>query len=108
MFEPRNLKSDRPFPLLPYIRINADLTQGEWKIIFAKWDCSTCERFLRGGNCKPNGQERVAVVLVIDKEDWTLYQECKAVLGGLSPKKIWRIQTPTTLRLKDGRFQMMN
>ena len=98
------LRLGEPFILLPYIQIDADLSQGEWKIIFANSECRTCKQVLRGGGCKPEGQERVAVILVNRDEGWTLYKECQAVLGRLVPGKNWNISTPRTIWLKDGRL----
>jgi hypothetical protein len=99
-----DLRLGQPFVLLPYIEIDADLSQGEWKIIFATLGCRTCEQSLRAGKCKPDGQERVAVILVDSEEEWTLFKECPAVLGRLVPGKTRKVFTPLTLRLKDGRL----
>ena len=101
---PRDLPSDQPFPLLPYIRIDADLSQGEWKVIFARAGCQRCERRLREGGCEPDGQECVAVVLAEEKKDWVLNENCEAVLGHLSSDKIWSFDAPLTLKLTDGRL----
>ncbi len=99
-----DLRLAQPFILLPYIEIDAELSQGEWKIIFANSECRTCKQVLRGGGCKPEGQERVAVILVNRDEGWTLYKECQAVLGRLVPGKNWNISTPRTFRLSHGRL----
>ena len=32
------------FPLLRYLKIDADLSQGEWTIMFHRHDCSECRR----------------------------------------------------------------
>jgi hypothetical protein len=102
--QPGELPADQPFPLLPYIQIDADLSQGEWKIIFARAGCHRCERRLRRGGCDPDGDECVAVVLAEERKDWKLPEECGAVLGHLSPEKIWSFDAPLTVRLSDGRF----
>jgi hypothetical protein len=100
--DPDQLKG-RPFVLIPFIQIDADLSRGEWKIILARPGCRLCERRLRGSACEPRGQERVAVVLADDKEGWTLPEECKAALGHLSREKTWVFHPPLIVRLVDGR-----
>ncbi len=100
--DPDQLKG-RPFVLIPFIRIDADLSRGEWKIILARPGCRLCERRLRGSACEPRGQERVAVVLADDKEGWALPEECKAVLGHLGREKTWVFHPPLIVRLVDGR-----
>jgi len=104
IIERSNLHLGRPFPLLPYFRIDADLSRAEWKIILVRAGCRKCERRLRGGDCKPEGQEHVAVVLVEEKKGWVLYKECEAVLGVLSPDKTWSFDAPLTVWLKDGQL----
>ena len=100
--DPAQLKG-HPFVLIPFIRIDADLSRGEWKIILAVPGCRLCERRLRGSACQPTGQERVAVVLAEDKEGWTLPAECKAIVGHLSGEKTWVFHPPLIVRLADGR-----
>jgi hypothetical protein len=104
IIDPSTLRSGQPFPLLPYIRIDADLSEGDWKIIIARAACRKCERRLRGGECEPEGDERVAVVLAEEKKGWVLSKECEAIVGVLSPDKIWSFEAPLTVWLKDGRF----
>jgi hypothetical protein len=100
--EPGQLRGRTCF-LLPYIRIDADLSRGAWKVILARAHCRKCERRLRSGGCEPDGQERVAVVLAERREGWKLPEDCKAILGHLSPEKTWLFDGPLTLRLIDGR-----
>jgi len=104
VIERSNLKPGRPFPLLPYFHIDADLSRGDWKIILARAGCRKCERRLRGGDCKPDGLERVAVVLTEEKKGWALDKECEAILGRLSQDKTWSFDAPLTFWLKDGRL----
>jgi hypothetical protein len=96
------LQRDRPFPLLPYI-INVDLSRGNWKVILAKPGCSRCEQRLRRGECQPESQESVAVILAKEKTGWTLPESCKAVVGWLSSDKNWDFEAPLIIRLVDGR-----
>jgi hypothetical protein len=102
IIDPADLRG-RAFLLLPYIRIGADLSRGEWKVILAKPGCSRCEQRLRAGECEPDGKERVAVVLGKEKEGWNLYTECRAVLGQLNADKKWQFEAPLIFRLTDGR-----
>ena len=102
--EESDLRLGEPFIMIQYIQIDADLSQGEWKIIFVDSECRICKQTLRGGECKPEGQERVAVIQVDRNEGWTLYKECHAVLGRMVSSKNWNISTPRTMRLKDGRL----
>lgn len=92
-----------PSLLLKYIDIDADLSRGEWKIIMARSGCQRCEQFMRSGQCKPAGRERVAVVLVDEDKGWKPPAECKAIIGHLSGDKTWQVQVPFMFRLIDGR-----
>lgn len=103
VIEPAELRG-RPFFLLPSIRIDADLSVGEWKVILARAGCRMCERRLRSGGCDPDGQERVAVVLAAEREGWVLPEGCRAAVGHLSPDKTWLFDGPLILRLVDGRI----
>jgi hypothetical protein len=97
------LQPGHPFPLLPYIRIDDDLSRGNWKVILAKAGCSRCEQRLRGSECQPESDERVAVILAKVQTGWTLPESCKAVLGWLSSDKDWTFEAPLIIRLVDGR-----
>lgn len=99
--EPALLR-DGPFLLLPYIDIDADLSHGEWKLIMAKAGCRRCEQRLKSGECRPDGRERVAVILAGEEPGWTVPTECKAIVGHLSSGKTWMFPAPFTLRLTDG------
>jgi hypothetical protein len=102
VIDPGRLRG-RPFFLRPYIRIDADLSRGQWKVILARPGCRRCEQRLRTGECRPEGAERVAVVLSEEKEGWMAPENCKAVLGSLSRDKTWLFEAPLTLRVTDGR-----
>jgi hypothetical protein len=93
----------RPFFLHPYIRIDADLSRGEWKIILARHGCPRCEQRLRSGGCRPEGEERVAVIMAEERASWTPPRECEAVLGSLSRDKTWLFEAPLVLRVIGGR-----
>jgi hypothetical protein len=100
--EPGRLRG-RAFPFFDYIQINANLSQGKWKLIFVRPECGRCEQRLRTGTCQPEPGARVAVVLAQAKEGWTLPPECKAILGQLSEQKTWNFETPLILDLVDGK-----
>jgi hypothetical protein len=102
VIDPEQLKG-RPFFLLPYIQIDADLSRGEWKIILALPACRLCERRLRGAACRPEGNEQVAVIFAGAKEGGSLPKECDAVVGHLSREKTWAFHAPLIVRLADGR-----
>jgi hypothetical protein len=102
IIEPARLEG-RPFFLLQFIRIDADLSRGEWKVIMARPGCRKCDRRLKSGECKPDGQERVAVVLADENEGWNLPGECEAVVGRLSKEKTWLFEAPLIVRLRGGR-----
>ncbi len=102
IINPRQL-GNRPWSLLQYITIDADLSHGDWKVIMVRAGCRRCEQFLKSGACTPEGRERVAVVVAGDNEGWAVPNECQAVVGHLSNEKIWQFQAPMTLRLTDGR-----
>jgi hypothetical protein len=92
----------RPFYLNDFIRIDADLTRGKWKVILTRPRCPRCDRRLRSAGCRPEGDERVAIVQVGGKPDWTPPVECDAVLGHLGGDKIWVFEAPLIFRLADG------
>jgi hypothetical protein len=104
VLDPSELRLGRSFPLLPYIRIDVDLSRGDWKIIMARPGCPRCEHGLRAGECQPESQERVAVVLANEMAGWTLPPNCEAVVGRLSPDKTWLFQAPLIFRLTNGRI----
>ena len=97
----------QPFFLAPFIRIDADFKQGQWKVILTRPRCRKCDRMLRNGGCTPEGDEQVAVVLARSKEDrdtaWSLPEGCRAVFGELTPDKKWDFEPPLTFRIKDGK-----
>jgi hypothetical protein len=103
IISPGEIQSGRRFPLMPYIQSDVDLSRGNWKIILAKPGCPRCEQRLRGGECQPDSQERVAVILAKETTGWALPERCKAVLGWLSSEKYWNFDAPLIIRLVDGR-----
>jgi hypothetical protein len=99
----RDALRERTFPHLDQIRIDADLARGAWKLILVRPGNHKCERALRDGECKPEGGERVAVVLVDPDPTWALPRVCPAVLGQLREGVRWDFELPMVLRLADGR-----
>ena len=93
---------DRPFYLADFIRIDADLRRGKWKVILTRPWCPRCDRRLRAIGCEAEGDERVAIVQVGGKQDWPPPRECKAVLGYLTEDKTWIFDAPLIFRLADG------
>ena len=97
----------QPFFLRRFIRIDADLSRGRWKVILTKPGCRKCDRMLRGAGGRPEGDEQVAVVVARGPrpadQQWTLPEGCQAVLGELSPKKTWDFKPPLTFHLTDGK-----
>ncbi len=93
----------RPFYLIPSIHIDADLTKGRWKVILTRAGCRRCNRRLRSGLCRTEGDERLAIVLLHDQAGWKPPEGCQAVVGRLDPEKTWDFQAPMTFRLDDGR-----
>jgi hypothetical protein len=92
----------RPFFLNRFVRIDADLTRGRWKVILTRPWCPRCDRRLRAVGCAGEGDERVAIVQVGGKQDWPPPRECRAVLGYLSGEKTWVFDAPLIFRLADG------
>lgn len=97
----------QPFHLAPFIRINADLSRGPWKVILTKPGCRKCDRRIGSEGCLPEGDERIAVVVARGPGErdrqWTLPGKCQATLGELSPDKTWDFNPPLVFRLKDGK-----
>jgi hypothetical protein len=99
---------DREFYLIPFIDIDANLAEGEWKVILTRPRCRKCDRMLGSGGCQPVGNECIAVILVDDKTGssgapWTLPEGCKAVLGHLQPGKTWNFDPPLTFRVANNK-----
>jgi hypothetical protein len=92
----------RPFYLIDFIQIDADLSRGKWKVILTRSRCPRCDRRLRAGGCRPEGEERVAFVQVGGKPDWSPPEPCEGVLGYLSRDKTWDFEAPLTFRVVDG------
>jgi hypothetical protein len=92
----------RPFYLNDFVRIDADLSRGKWKVILTRPRCPRCDRRLRSAGCRPEGDERVAIIQVGGEPDWTPPVECDAVLGHLSGDKTWVFEAPLIFRLADG------
>jgi hypothetical protein len=95
--------ANRKLSLLAFIRIDADLSQGRWKLILARAGCPRCESRLRGGECGSEGGERLAVILAEKKKNWKPPSECNAIVGSLDPAKRWIFEAPLVLRLVEGR-----
>lgn len=97
----------QPFFLRRFIRIDADLSRGRWKVILTRPGCRKCDRLIRSEGCQPEGDERVAVVLTprqgADDRDWELPEGCQAIRGELDPKKTWEFQPPLVFHLKDNK-----
>ncbi|MHB1561880.1 MAG: hypothetical protein ACYC61_30895 [Isosphaeraceae bacterium] len=94
---------ERRFFLIPFIRIDADLTKGRWKVVLTRAGCRRCNRRLRSSLCRTEGDERLAIVLLHDQAGWKPPEGCQAVVGRLSPDKSWSFEAPMTFRLADGR-----
>jgi hypothetical protein len=99
----------RRFFLIDFIRIDADLSRGidadlsrgKWKVLTRPW-CPRCDRRLRSGGCRPEGDERVAIIQVGGEPGWPPPGECDAAFGYLSRDKTWVFEAPLTFRLSDG------
>jgi hypothetical protein len=100
-FDPVRFR-DRPFYLKEFIRIDADLNRGKWRVILTRPHCPRCDRRLRAIGCRPEGDERVAIIQVGGERDWTPPVECQAVLGYLGGDKTWIFDAPLIFRLADG------
>lgn len=93
----------RRFFLIPFIRIDADLSKGRWKVVLTRSGCRRCNRRLQSSLCRTEGDERLAIVLLHDPAGWKPPEGCQAVVGRLSPDKSWSFEAPMTFRLIDGR-----
>jgi hypothetical protein len=93
---------ERPFFLLDFIQSDADLSKGKWKVILTRSGCPRCDRRLRSVGCRPEGDERVALVQAGGKPGWTPPGECQATFGYLSRDKTWVFDAPLTFRVVDG------
>jgi len=87
-----------------YIDIGPELYHWYWKVIFIQPGCPDCEKYLKQGGCRPEGTERVALILVDSDGNagWRPPLECNAKVGWLSRNKRWYFDVPTILMLRDG------
>ncbi len=93
----------RPFFLIPFIRIDADLSKGRWKVVLTRPGCRRCDRKLRSGGCLTEGDERLAIVLLREDKGWTPPEGCSAVVGHLAPDRTWVFEPPMTFHLANGK-----
>lgn len=103
--DPKRFRS-QPFCLGRFIRIDADLSRGRWKVILTRPGCRKCDRMLRSGVCQPEGDEQVAVVLPPRKggeKEWSLPEGCQAIRGELDSRKTWDYVPPLIFRVNDGK-----
>jgi hypothetical protein len=101
----------RSLPVLPYLDIEADLSRGDWVVVFHRHDCSKCaalmanwirfaEQAKRRGNVP-----RVALVEVppfADPVQLHVRPQPALSSGKLSDGVDWFIQTPTVIRVSGG------
>lgn len=92
----------RPFYLGKYITIDADLSRGRWKVILTRAGCPRCDRGVRAAGCRPEGDERVAVVWGGERTEAPLPAGCDAVVGHLAREKTWIFDAPATFHIVDG------
>ncbi len=101
----------RPLPLLPHIKIDVPLAEGDWLIGFIRTGCTTCEGFVkryeRLAAHWPSGHgfPRLALIDVApisstdnDGNDsrWGIAH------GHLAPERHWDVAVPLELRLREG------
>lgn len=98
----------QPFFLAPFIHLDGDLMHGRWEVILTRPGCRKCDRMIRAEAGRPEGDERVAVVLPPrvggDDRDWEMPEGAKAIRGELTPPdKRWIFVPPMVFHVVDGK-----
>jgi methylamine utilization protein MauE len=100
--------SGKPFPLLPYLRIDADLKHGKWLVLLYDLDCSACRdafslfRELAREFEKNPEAPSIALIECPPLAERDHSSHTRYASGSLKANRDWRLPAPVAVLLDEG------
>lgn len=98
----------RRCPLLPYIDIRDELSQGQWVVVLYHHDCSRCRATVPVYEALSQAAQPQVAFLAVPPHGpplWQFAPDSSCRQGRLSDRKQWLVNTPAVIRLHDGVVQ---
>jgi hypothetical protein len=93
------------FPLLPYVDVSSRLQEGRWKAIVFRRGCGKCESLLREVAHEQRDPSQDVVVIEVPPYAVGFKADRSFLYGRLTDTERWRMRTPLTVQLIDGRVE---
>jgi len=104
VLEPENWVG-KPLPILPYVEISEDLSQGDWLVCLYHADCPKCQALLPVLDQRARHGQRVALISVPANghgQYASIPADSPMTLGRLTEARDWFVSTPALLALSGG------